>query len=58
MDEAISWIRNNMIPGEVFSDYDLYTWARDTKRVEDVFSSDELGRWAIGAGFVVGDENE
>lgn len=48
---AIDWIRDNMNPDQVFATSALRSFISNTCQPDEVFSDEELKKWAEGKGF-------
>lgn len=54
-ENAISWIKENLEPDEVFSNEKLSKHVRDNNHPQDVFSDEELESWAKNNDFTKSD---
>jgi hypothetical protein len=51
LDKAISWIKENLPPTDVFTEADLLKWAADGYSPDEVFEESDLEAWAIANGY-------
>jgi hypothetical protein len=52
LDAAVTWIRAECIPSDIFDESDLFDWAQTNGNPADVFSDDVLAEWAEENGFI------
>lgn len=51
LEEAVSWIQDNLEPYEVFTEARLTEWASGALEPDDVFTTAQLRAWAVENGF-------
>lgn len=52
LDEAVSWVKNNLAVEDVFRDEDIKEYCAESFNADDIFSYEILSEWAIENGFV------